>query len=303
MPEAPSKITEDQAADALRTLVTQAAADGPNAPEPEVPTPAEPAPAAPAVEEPPAESTEALQPQEAASDDLDSLKKRLADAEAAREQLRKESDERTQAIQSRFAQNESILRERYLKKATVTDRALKVLRASRTQEGVPEADVDGLIREIESTMNPNSANYNPAVIPQPAATEDQAITLNNFLNEKAMSNNEAESFAKWIRSDATTALSPIEQAVATRDLDGFLRLAHVRYQESERIKSQQQRRDEAVGAVRSVQITQRQAAKAASSVPSAPKKTPAGPAREIDVRKMTKDDVSQLLRQSVEMYK
>ena len=303
MPETANKITEDQAAAAIRALAAQASAAGSDdAPEPE-PAPAEPAPAAPAVEEPTPEVPEAAQPQEAASDDVDSLRKRLADAEAAREQLRKEADERTQAIQARFSQNESILRERYLKKSTVTDRALRILRASRTQEGVPETEVDGLIREIESTMNPNSANYNPATIPQPALAEDQAIVLNNFLNEKAMSKSEADSFAKWIRSEASTALSPIEQAVAARDLDGFLRLAHVRYQEGERVKSQQQRRDEAVGAVRSVQITQRQAARAASSVPTAPKKTPAGPAKEIDVRKLTKDDVSTLLRQSVEMYK
>ena len=97
-------------------------------------------------------------------------------------------------------------------------------------------------------------------------------------------------------------MSEQEQRLANRDLDGFLRVAHMRYGESLRNKERQ--RTETIGAVKAVQRAQRETARAASSVPSAPRKkstgaTPGG----VDVSKLTNDDVSKLLRLSVEQYK
>ena len=88
---------------------------------------------------------------------------------------------------------------------------------------------------------------------------------------------------------------------AGRDLDGFLRIAHSRYLDG--LKGRNQQRDDAVGAVRAVQRTQREAARAASVPATAPKKQPTSPATGVDVKKLTQDDVSQLLRMSVEQHR
>lgn len=308
MPEV-QKVTEDQAAEALKALVAQTGDEDEAAPAASEPEPAaEEAPAAPAQEEPaeaPAEGEQAPA-QETASDDVESLRKRLQDAEAGREAAIKEERDRAIAMRDRFAQNETILRNRFLKKANVTAQALKVLRQSRSESGVPQEEVDRTIREIEATMNPSSPSYAPPEEEVGNVNEDQAIVLNNFLNEKAMSASEAEAFAKWMKTEAATDMSPVDQAVARRDLDGFLRLAHSTFLAGQSEKSKQQKRQDAVGAVRGVQITQRAAARAASAVPSAPKKIPTGPKTTLspdDYRKFTHDDISTLLKQSVEQYK
>lgn len=293
------KITEDQANEALRALIEGANAE-PDAPvtvrkglmaeskQPELPIsqsaespePApEPAPAetpAPAVEEPPKEP-----------DDIAALKKRLDDQ-------RSEYDAKVRAIQERYQHNERIVRERFLRKATATDKALKTLRAVKTTEGgIPVEDVDRTIQEIEATMNPASPSYQPP----PAAIEDQSIILNDFLNEKGMTAKDSEEFGNWIRGEGATSLSAQEQALAGRDLDGFLRLAHVRYEQAKTKPTAT--RNAAVEAVRSVQRTQREAARAATATPAAPRKTGSAP-QGIDMTKLTHDDISALLRQSVE---
>jgi hypothetical protein len=305
------KVTEAQAAEALRALI----ADGSESDEPQAAVEAAPEPAAaPTEPEPPAAGATAEQPTEVAvaeptppdGDDVTSLKKRLDERDAQVKQAEEQFNARIKASQERYQQNENILRNRFLRKATVADKALRILKATRTESGVPEADVDSAIREIESTMNPASSTYVP---PEPAsiATEDQAIVLNSFLNEKGMTTPEADEFGKWIRSDGATILSEREQDLARRDLDGFLRVAHTRYLDGMREKDKQTRRNDAVEAVRSVQRVQKEAARAASAPAAAPKKQPTAPKPgTVDWAKMSKaeqkDMVGKLLRQSVEQY-
>jgi hypothetical protein len=297
----PEKVTDEQAVQALHQLAGLES-------EPEaatVVTPAEPAAAveaAPAAPAPEPEVTAEATP-EPESDDVESLKKRLADKDAEIQAVNKRATERAEAIQRRYAANEQILRDRLLRKSTVADKAHKILKASRTESGVPEAEVDGVIREIEGTMNPASASYSP---PSASAEvpEDQAMVLNNFLNEKGISGEEEAEFGKWMRGDAATALSEAEQNVARRgDVDGFLRIAYPRFLEGQREKDKQQRRDDAVEAARSVQRTQREAARAASPTAAAPRKQPAAQQQEVDVKKLTKEDISSLVKQSFEQYR
>jgi hypothetical protein len=298
-------VSDEQANAAMKSLMgfqpdedetpVQAAA-----PEPPTETPAEPEPA---TEQPAQETatTEAAQPTEQPSDDIESLRKRLESVTKEREEAVKAATERTEAIQMRSRQNETILRERLLKKSTAADRALKALEAARSQNGIAEADVDRIIAEVRSTMNPQSPSY-VSVPEQPTyAGEDQALILNEFLNEKGLTRVEAESFGKWIKSEAETIMSEPEQRLAQRDLDGFLRVAHVRYAESLHTKERQ--RTETVGAVKAVQRAQRETARAGSSIPSAPRKQSTGANEPLDVKKLTNDDVSKLLRISVEQYK
>lgn len=288
------KATEEQATEALQQLTLL---DGESEPEP-APAP-QAAPEPERTPEPEAEPTEAETAGE--GDDVASLKKRYEDLQAKTAEDEKRFQARLQAHQQRSADNERILRERHLRKSTAADNALKILKASRTQEGVPEADVERAIREIEGTMHPASASHVPPS-PVPAVAEDQAIILNGFLNEKGMTGDEADEFGRWIRSEGVTALSPGEQAVAGQSLDGFLRIAHSRWQEGMREKDRKAQHNDTVDAVRSVQRTQREAARAASASPTAPRKQPAAPKTTVDIKKLTKDDIATLLRQSVEQY-
>lgn len=300
------KVTEAQAADALRALVAEAHSDEPEA---TVETPA-PEPKAVDEPEPPAVETQTDEPAaEAASppetDDVASLKKRLEDAEAESKKREERFEARWKAIQERSAANERVLRDKYIRKSTTVDRALKTLKATRTADGVPETEVDRVIAEIESTMNPQSASYVPPVASAPDQ-EDQIVTLNEFLNEKGMTQADAEEFGRWIKGDGATVLSAREQDIARRDIDGFLRIAHVRWQEGMREKDKETRRNDAVEAVRTVQRTQKAAARASSGAGAAPRKQPTAASASIDLSKMSKEDrhawVSSLLKQSIEQY-
>jgi len=300
MPPEQEEVTEEQAGEALQQLTLQGLESEDELDEPV----AEPsAPAETATEQEPQETVQAQEEvTEDAGDDVESLRKRNEELESATKEAEKRFNERLEALKQRTSSNEQILRDRYLRKSTVADKALKVLRATRSDAGVSEAEVDQAIREMEGTLNPASASYAPPE-PSPMANEDQALVLNSFLNEQGMTVAEAEEFGKWVSGEATTAMSPAEQAVASQSLDGFLRLAHTRWQQSVHDKEKESKRDDAVGAVRAVQRTQREAARAASSAPVAPKKQPASPVTETDVSKLTPDDISALLRQSVEQYR
>ena len=307
MPE--TQITEQQAADAIKQLV----AERNSGQQAESPQPEPDAAPEPTVEEPPADTTpvepetedepEVAAPAEPAaeSDDVASLKQRLAERDKAVLDAEAKFQQRLTDMQSRSQANERILRERHLRKSTAADRALKLFRAWKNtpEQGVPESDVDRAIAELEGTMNPQSPSYQP---PATAieASEEQVIALNEFLNEKHMDQTDADAFGKWIKADGATVLSDREQALAQRDIDGFLRIAHLRYSESNRNKSTQ--RANAVEAVRTVQRTQKQAARAASATPSAPRKSAvvSKPADTVDFDKVTQDDVSKWLRESVE---
>ena len=302
-------ITEDQANAALQQLLAQHKLGQPETQltlaevQPAESESAEP----PAAEVTPAETaTETeMEPEVSASsetDDVASLKQRLAERETAIQEAEQRYQSRLQAQQQRTQESERILRERHLRKSTAADRALKVLKATRSESGVPETEVDRVIQEIEGTMNPQSVSYVPPGNLTEFA-EDQAIVLNGFLNEKQMDVKEAGDFGQWIKTDGGTALSPNEQALANRDIDGFLRIAHVRYQESARNKANQ--RASAVEAVKTVQRTQKQAARAASAAPAAPRKTAVAstPPDTIDYEKVTQEDVAKWLKQSVDQYK
>jgi hypothetical protein len=293
------KITQEQAEAALSSLTGETPEPSPvvetAAPEPSV---AEVA-AEPVAEEPTAGEPEV--------DDVTSLKKRLEDYEAKVAEKEKLHESRWKAFQDRASQNEQILRERYLRKSSTADRALKILKATRSEQGVPETDVDTVIREIESTMNPQSASYAPP--PQPTgATEDQAITLNAFLNEKGMTAEEANEFGNWVRSEGAAKLTHREQAVAEQSLDGFLRIAHNRYAQDMSEQEKQSKRNDAVEAVKSVQRTQKDAARAASSAPTAPRKSVStSGGKSIDIHKMPENErnefLSDLIRRSAEEYR
>ena len=245
-----------------------------------------------------AETTPTEVVEETPSDDVASLKKRLEEFETKANTERKLYEDRWKAFEDRRVANERILRDRLLRKSTAADRALKVLKSTRTEEGVPESEVDRVIREVEGTMNPASPSYVPPM-QGPEVTEDQAITLNAFLNEKAMTNEEAAKFGQWVQTKAATVMSPMEQAVAQQSIDGFLRLAHARYQQSVSEEQNQAKRNDTIDAIRSVQKTQKETAKAASSVASAPRKQSVAPSK-AESAKLTRDDISALLRQSVE---
>lgn len=301
------KVSEEQAGEALQQLLGNAEESESEQTEVEA---AEPSEAAPVEEQAEPEVTEQAA-EAAAEDDLESLRKRNEELESATKETESRYEKRMKALQERTEANESILRDRYLRKSTAVDRALRVLRATKSSEGVSEADVEQAIREIEGTMNPQSASYappepqyqQPQYQPTPQGNEDQALILNSFLNEKQMTAEDAESFTNWVRTQAGTEMSQQEQAVAAQSLDGFLRLAHGRWNDGIREKENNGRRDDAAAAVRSVQRTQREAARAAAPGNSAPKKQPAATPEEVDVSKLTPADVSALLRKSVEQYR
>lgn len=299
MPE-PEKVTEEQATNALRSLMGPQEDPPVAEPEPEPapePTP-EPSPettAEPEAEAEPTPEVEAAAP----TDDVESLRKSLKDRDEELERTRKSADERAAAIQQRAQQNEQILRERFLKKAADADRAHKLLKRSRSAEGVTEREVDETISALEAGMNPSSPSYTPPA-EQGHDRQDQAIVLNAFLNEKGMTIGEADTFLnKWMREEATNVLTESEQRIANRDLDAFLRIAHNKFIEGQREKGKAQRRSEAVEATRVVQRSQREAARAATAAPAAPRKTGAPAPRPVDVKSLKPADISTLLRKTV----
>ena len=290
MPTAVEKVTEEQAA------VAYAQIRG-DAPLPEEVVAEEPAPVeAPAEEAPKDEAAPVEAAPEAPTDDVESLKARLTEAEKRVEEREKSHTDRLAALQARFSTNERILRDRFLRKSTATDKALRVLKAAKSEAGVDPTEADKVIAELESTMHPASATY----APPPAAVEDQTLVLNSFLNEKGMDWNEADQFGKWMNAEARTVLTPAEQAVANESIEGFLHIAHNRWKATEAAKLQ--KHTDAVAAVKSVQRIQREAARAAAPA-TAPKKQPAARSDEADVSKLTPNDISALLRKTVEQYR
>jgi hypothetical protein len=305
------KISEEQAAAALKEVLASNLDENehPQDTSVSVPTPAEqpaeeqPAPAAAAET---AEATEEPAPvEEPASDDVESLKKRLADREAQDEQRQKNDEARWKAMQDRATENERILRERLLRKSAAADRARQILERSKTQEGVTQDEVDRVIADIQGTLNPASVNYAPPAV-QAEENEDKVIVLNRFLNEKNITQEEQEEFGKWIQNEGSKVLTASEQAVAHQSLDGFLRIAHQRWQDttSEKVKATQ--RAETVNAVKSIQKTQKEAARAASAPSAAPKKQPTASPKELNLHKLPEKErneaISALVRASVEQY-
>ena len=239
------------------------------------------------------------------ADDVKSLLARNKELETAATTAEERHNSRIEALKQRSQQNEQIMRDRLLKKSTLSDRMAQTLRKSRSTDGVPEAEVDQVIRDFDGSLNPASASY---VAPaQPAATadsNDQVLVLNEFLNEKGMDLKEQDQFSTWIKTEAGNVMSQEEQNVANESLGGFLRLAHYTWQSGVKQKAakNESKRSDAVNAARSVQRTQREAARAASPVTAAPITQPVSKAAEPDYDKFSSDDVSALLKKSVEEY-
>lgn len=313
MSDTPGEVTLEQANQALSDILAahrgESASEEPAAqepvaqeaaPEPEAQEPVkqESAPAEPETEaEPEQEAVAATaEPEEVQSDDVESLKKRLSEATAQYEADQKAASARTEAISARSRQNEEILRKRFLGKSAAADLALKTLRAIRSQEGTTEAEIDRVIAHIQGTMNPNSPSYAP---PPDANLEDQAIILNNFLNERGLGNSESDAFANWMRHDAETVLEPSEKAIAERDLDAFLRIAYRRYIDDNGRKEREKQRGDAVAAVRAVQRTQRQQARAASAA-STPRRTATPGKAQTQTKELTPADISTLVKMAWE---
>lgn len=296
------QVTDEQAGQALQQLLDEKSSEEKPAEQQSTQT------ASPQITmEEEAEQTETpageQQQEEVAEDDLESLKARLADLESRTETEKQSYQSQLEALNKRHRENERILTDRHLRKSNAVDKALKAMKATRTEGGVSEEDYDRVIRQLEETMNPQSAQFSePTVSQQPVPTDDQALTMNNFLNEKAMTDEQANEFGQFIRTEASNVMSEAELAVANQSLDGFLRLAHRSWVDSQSAKDKKAKQDDAVGAVKAVQRTQRQAARAASSTSAAPKKQPSAPRNEVDVNKLTKDDVANLLKQATQQY-
>lgn len=296
------KVTQEQAQEAFSALLTKTDPT----PEPVAVEPSQAVADEPIVEKVDAtkaeeETKEEVQP--AKSDDVLALEQRLEAAAAERKSVEERAEARVKAIQQRNAESERILRDRYLRKSTATDKALRVLKAAKTDAGVDPSEADRVIAELEATMNPASVNYAPPEPRGAVGTEEQALILNRFLNEQGMDTVEADKFGNWIRTEAVNILTPSEQAIASESLDGFLHIAHSRWQNAVSQTHKQQVVSDAVAAVKSVQQTQRQAAKAAEVTSSAPKRQTVAANSEVDVRKLTPNDISRLVRQSVEQYR
>jgi len=314
MAEPESEITEDEATDALHQVMgIDSEIEGEPidfAPEPVAAEPPvnQSGPAdggSDSVEVAPAEGDVSAETEEVApADDVESLLARNKKLEESAIELEARHAARLDALKQRNSQSEQILRDRYIRKSTLSDKMAQALRKSRSAEGVPEAEVDQVIRDFEGSLNPASASY---VAPQQqvADNDDQILILNQFLSEKDMDMAEADKFGTWIKTEASTVMPEAEQRVAQNSLDGFLRLAHVRWQDG--IKNKQKdddaKRADTLSAVRSVKRTQREAARAASPTIAAPKKQPGSQVQEVDLDKFTEGDISSLLHQAVDEYK
>lgn len=289
-----AEVTEEQAAEALQQL-------HPTDDESGIPQVEETAPEPSAeVAEPEVEAV--AEEDSTGGDDVESLLARNEQLKTDVEDAQRSYDERIEALNSRNSESERIMRGKYLRKSTVTDNALHVLKMAQSSDGASEAEVSKAITDIESTMNPSSASYVPPVQTEQTGTEDQALVLNSFLNEKSMTADEASEFGTWIQTEASTLMSQAEQNVAAQSLDGFIRIAHSRWQEGLTQSVGAEKRADAVEAVRSVQRTQREAQKATSGSSAAPRKQSAAPKVE-SFKELTADDISTLVRQSVEQYK
>lgn len=235
-------------------------------------------------------------------DDVTLLKQRNEELEAQSKEIEERYNSRLRAIQERSSATDKIRQDRYLRKSTAADNARRILVQSRSEAGAAEADVERVIQELDGTMHPSSASHAVEPESEMAPREDQEIVLNRFLDEKLMTLEDQEEFGNWLRSDATTQMTESEQGVARDSLDGFLRLAHPRW-EGSREAAKKAKTDDAVQAAKSVQRTQKAAIRAAGTSPKAPRKTPTSTKTEIDTSKFTNEDVSDLLRQSVEQYR
>ncbi len=295
------EITDEQAEEALRALTTHDDGSEPEATEdPAAPQAAEPS--APAgEEETPAEGepvSEAAAAEEDEGDDVQSLRARVKELEGDREA----DTARMEAQNKRAAENERILRDRFLRKSTAADRALDMLEKAKSDDGASPADVDKVIQEIRGTNHPSSARY---AQPEPAAaeatTEDQALIYNTFLNGKGMSDQDQQDFEGWLAKEGDSKLSAAEKAVAADSLYGFFEIAYSRMGQDVLASGKDATRSDAVEAVRSVQRTQRQAARAASGTPTTTKKQPAEPT-ETKAEDLTPQDVSDLMKLSVTQY-
>ena len=304
-PEGAEKITEERAAEALQQLTVEDLGEQ-ETPVEVVEQSTEPVETAPVeakegdAKKETGEKTATETVKAAAEDDVASLKTRLEDAEKSAKEREEHFTERHKASQERHAESTRILQDRYIRKSTAADRALKIIEAAQTDTGVDPVEAKRVVEELKSTMHPESASYAPPV-QRAEAVEDQQVVINSFLNEKDMTVAEGDKFGLWIKTESHNIMSPIEQAKAHTDLDGFLRFAHISWKEDVDKKNDKQVGD-AVGAVKAVKQVQKAAARAASATTTAPKKQVVTKSTGTDVKKLTDNDVSALFKASVEEH-
>ena len=303
-PEGAEKITEEQATAALHQLTHE------DSGEPETPVEvaeqpaveAEPAPVEAKEEDAKEETVETATEvvEAAATDDVASLKTRLEEAEKKAVEREEDHKERLASFKERSSESSRIMRDRYVRKSAAADNARRVIEAAKTDAGVDPVEADRVLAELKSTLHPDSANYAPPV-QRTAATEDQQVVINEFLDEKEMTTKEGDKFGLWVKTEASAIMSPLEQQVAHESLPAFLRLAHGYWKKGVR-EEQNKQVDDAVGAVKAVKQTQKAAAKAASASPAAPKKQPVNKPTGTSPKDYKPEDISALLRASVEEY-
>jgi len=311
------EVTEEQAHEALRTAFAGNTAEPEYVPQTEQPSDTQTDEPAGVVAS--GDGEEVQEGSDFHEDDLESLKARLGSIEQEREKERQESQSRLEAFRLRNQENEKILRDKFLRKSAAADYARQVLQKALTEEGAGESEIKQVLEKLQGTMNPASANYSPEIQQQQQYQQyqqyqqqqsyqdpqDQVLTMNNFLNEKNMSPEEATTFGNWLRTDAVNVMSPVEQNIAQQNVDAFLRIAHNRWKEGASEQEKTQARQDAVQAVKAVQRTQKEAQKATSGRSSAPIQSrgtpPAKSAQEV-AEAMTKADVSILFQQLVDRY-
>jgi len=301
MPEDETVYTQEQAEEALRALRAPEGEpeDEPVAvaepePEPATDLPAEPEP------EPSRGPITATEEGVDGGDDIESLRARLDDFQVQLKTSEERADARIAAIKERSAANAAILRDRYLRKSTAADRAKQVLLATRSEAGATEAEVNSAIQDLEGTQNPASATYAPPVTTT-VNQEDRDLIINDFLNEKGMTQAEATEFDTWVRAEGVAQMSAAEQEIAEQSPAGFLRLLYSRYDNGVKEKRREAKTSDAVRAVEGVQRVQREAARAGATAPSVAGRRRA-PKGEVDVKDLTEADVARLVRESVTQY-
>lgn len=196
---------------------------------------------------------EAETSQGAETDDVADLKGRLAEREAAL----KRYEEQLAAVTERSNQSLETVRRKALRYASERDKARQVLEKALSADGVDKAEAERLLNEIRAGYNPESANYAPAPEPERGG-DDRDLLVNQFLIDRRFTNEEAESFAAYLRNPAN--LTPADARI--QDVYSLLSVVEPRWRTSSKTA---EKPDDTVRAVKTVQAVQRRAAKAAAA--------------------------------------
>ena len=278
--------SEDAVAGALRGLLNKA-----EEPEEVVEEAASDEAASEAIEAEQAdEATEAVAEettsQDTGDDDVSSLK-------ARHEAAVKRYEDQLTAVRTRSAQSLESVNRQKMKFASERDRARRILEKALTEDGVDKAEAERLLADIRAGYNPSSANYTPQSDPvEVAAQEDQAITVNQWLNDNALTDDEANRFSKWLRNESN--LTDGDRRI--KDTYSLLSVVEPRWREAEKGSKP----SDTIRAIKTVQSVQRRAAKAAAAGVGASKNNAGKRPSAKKGERLTDDQVSELFRASME---